>query len=286
MGLGPIASWDEADGSPEFNVDIEARRIEIIQRGYTNWGDINAMYAYLLAPTLVFGEIFGVPAGAAFPDNQLIRMVAAKAVPLPGSTITGSDNAGVNLYSLAFWTIKYHNLMAPFGQSQTQDPVPMLTTEADVGGEFLVPKGLKLAWGVDGTSVQGDARGAIFIPITEWTFTWPRLVQPPFGAVRALRGNVNLNAMTFDCGVFQPETLLFLGSRVRRDTLSDGTLAWQFSYKFSERTVAAGDASYFGSSVGGWNHYWREDKSGFYRVVPVGAGGPPYTPADLSSLFG
>lgn len=285
MPLGPIASWDEADGSPTFKVDITQRLVEITQRGYTNWSDINAMYNYLLAPTLVFGTIFGVAAGAAYPDNALIRMMSADAKPLAGSTITGNDSAGVNLYAMAEWTIKYTNVTAPINQSQTQDPVPMLTTEADVGGEFIVPKGLKLAWGNDGTSVQGDARGGIFIPITEWSFTWPRLIQPPFAAVRALRGQVNQSAMTFDCGTFGPETLLFLGSRVRRDTLSDGTLAWQFSYKFSERTVPAGDASYFGSSVGGWNHYWREDKSGFYRVVPVVGSNPPYIPGNLAALF-
>ena len=277
MATFGTVNFDEEDGSPYFN--ISQNGIEVVQVGYTNWSDINAMYNYLMQPTLVFGTLFGVFAGAGFPDNTNMRVYKADVKPF--GTITGADAAGVNIYNKGKWTIYYHT--PPYNPQKQQDPVAMLQHDWDVGGEFIVPKGLKLKWNSDSVPVQGDSRGSIFIPTTEMSITWPRLVSPPFAAIRSVSGYVNNASMTFDTGTATPETLLFLGAKVGRDFLSDGSLAWKFSYKFSERRVPAADASSFGSSIGGWNHQWREDKAGFYKVTS--SNGPPYPLGNLSALF-
>jgi len=273
--------FDEDENSPTFEVDIAAGKIIFTQTGLGNWSDINAMYNYLMAPTLVFGEFFGVFAGAGFPDNDNIRCVKAKATP--ADTISGADAAGVNLHNTARWFLQYENIKAPFGASS--DPVPMLTHEWDVGGEFLVFKGATLQWS-DGAAGGSDARGGILIPTVEWSVTWPRLTTPPFSAIRSCIGKVNSNSMTFDTGTVDPETLLFLGAKVRRDFLSDGSLAWQFTYKFSERRVPAADQA----AIGGWNHFFRNNpaKNGFYRLrltTAVNGSKDIYQLIDFSPLF-
>lgn len=272
--------FDEMPDSPKFSVDIAGRKIQFVQTGVGNWLDIDAMYAYLMAPTLVFGELFGVFAGAAYPGNNNIRCVKANAEPLTDD-ITGPNQYGVNLHSLCKWTIVYSNIMAQPNQNQTQDPVPMLKHSANVGGEFFIPKGLKLAWSIDTTTVAGDSRGGIFIPTEEFSLQWPRIPFIPYAAIDSVRGKANKFTITTDAGVYPPETVLFLGAAYERDIMSDGSLGFTLNYKFSRRTVAASDVGTVTSygtqgTYGGWNHFWRDGgpslAAGFYRVIRFTAG--------------
>lgn len=265
--------FDELAESPKFSVDLQGRKLLFTQTGVGNWLDIDAMYAYLMQPTLVFGTLFGVTAGAAYPGNANIRCVKANAEPLTDD-IAGVNQYGVNLHSLCKWTIIYSNIMAQPNQNQTQDPVPMLKHSADVGGEFFIPKGLKLAWGVDGTPVAGDARGGIFVPTEEFSVGWPRIPFIPYAAIDSIRGKLNQFQITTDAGVYPPETVLFLGAKYDRDIMSDGTLGFTLTYKFSRKTVFASDAGIATSygtqgQYGGFNHMWRDGggKVGWYRVV-------------------
>lgn len=271
--------FDELDSSPTFDGNIQAANFVATQRGLGRWQDINAMISYIMAPTLVFGELFGVFAGSPFPDNANLRCIDFKIEP--ADTISGITSGGVNLHNFCFWTIKYSNIRGNPNQQGNQDPVAMLIHEYDVGGELFIPSGLKMAWGVDGTPVQGSGRGATFVPTVEMTITWPRIpyLNIPGDAIDSLRGKVNQFTVTFATGSCAPETLLFLGAKIRGSSMSDGTLSWDLSYKFSKRTVKASDAgsgtSYgIQGQYGGWNHFWREGggKGGWYRVVRVFAG--------------
>lgn len=291
--------YDEHEDSPTFEGDITSATFKAVTRGLVNWTDINGLIAYLMKPTLVFGELFGVFAGSPFPDNS--NLFCGRWQFSPADTITGASTGGVNTHNFAWLTITYQNIKA-HPQNNTQDPVPMLTHEWDIGGEFVIPNNLALQWAGkagDVSSAGSEVRAGIFVPTQEITINWPRIISPPFTTIRALVGKVNNADFVFNTGTMAFETGLFLGAKVRMDSLSDGTVAFSLGYKFSQKQVPAADVGFpqtvggvniTQGLVGGWNHYFRSNasKPGFYRLQmtqTVAGSNSIYQHGDFTKLF-
>ena len=93
--------------------------------------------------------------------------------------------------------------------------------------------------------------------------------------IRNLTGKVNNSLFSFSTGKIPPETLLFLGAELKRDIMSNGVRAWELTYHFSERQVDSelsckvGGQVVENSDIGGWNHFWRQEKkkSGFHPMT-------------------
>ena len=268
--------FDEEDGSPTFKVAM--RNITYTQTGLIAWNDINAFVSYLIAPTAVYGELLGVFAGAGFPDNANMRVVDIDIKPF--GTITGGSQNNVNIYNYARVVITYSNLLSQLNQG---DPTSWLQHQWDIGGKWLAFNGTNCKWVSDGKSPGSQVTAGILIPTTEMSITWPRLVQPPFDAIRSLTGAVNAEDFPFATGIAPAETMLFLGAKVTRDILSGGQLAWSFTYKFSQQIVVAADQA----APGGWNHFFRNDgavTAGFYRMQAFGSY-PIYRGVNFTPLF-
>lgn len=116
------------------------------------------------------------------------------------------------------------------------------------------------------------------IPVTEHHLTWHQVINPPWAAIHALQGSVNVAAF-LGCPA---GTLLFEGAdanKLFRAGFEEGAspFTWQIHYVFRERSIK------HGSQVYGWNHYYREKPPGWMAVT--GAAGPLYDSADFSALF-
>lgn len=145
--------------------------------------------------------------------------------------------------------VTYSTVQSDIDNNQ-QDPVTMLTHNISIGGEYIqFTNERKLNWSVItnstipstyanvGTVQNGTANFGFVLPTIEHQITWHRIVSPPFEAIRARLGTVNSDLIEFVTGKILPHTFLLLGAEISRDILSDGTKAWNVSYRFSERRI-------------------------------------------------
>ena len=302
--------FDEYQGSPTIDYAVESA--SAVRKGKIAWSNIDALIA----------ELF--PSGSntlAYPTNDYLRASRLSIVPLAKEedvTTTSSSDlslATLNSYNFAEVTIEYETSEEDDegggggggggGDPQDpQDPVSLLKHRWSPGGEFLTVPSFGWEWSFDSKEIDRDLELGIMVPTIEHQITWPRVVSPPFSAIRSTIGRVNASPINFKTGEIVEETLLFLGADLQREILSTGALAWEVSYRFSEKKVDAGD---FGvasdSSSGGWNHFFRSDeefsnatpKVGFYRVkgrteylgdgTYSGTARDPYTLKDFAPLF-
>ena len=126
--------------------------------------------------------------------------------------------------------------------------------------------------------VPDDLQITLSVPITEHHVTWHRVVNPPWGAIRALQGKVNASPFLGAA----PGTLLLEGADADKQFQTGYDLAypelfWRVHYVFRERAIK------FGGQVYGWNHHFREKPAGWVELVRDGK--PLYESADFSPLF-
>ncbi len=280
-----MVAFNEISGSPkriQTSVNAEAER-----RGIIAWSDIDALIAQVFPSTINAGIVVEQGAGVAYPGNSFLRADSIEFVPHFGeedpttNVDLSQDFDTLTTYTSALATIVY--LTQKFAQGeeeQEEDPTTFLRHRWSIGGEFLSLGGDSAIWELDGEQ-SADTEPAVFVPTVEHEITWPRVTSPPFAAIRDRIGKVNDTELNFVTGTIAKETLAFVGAEIQREVLSDGSRAWEVTYRFSERRVVSldEDADLSGPSpgIGGWNHYWRSFDStdtnvpGFYRLILINA---------------
>ena len=256
--VGQTLNFDELEGSPSGSMQNGIYTITI--KGTTSWSDRDA-FAFGLMP---IATSVGSSYGAKLIANPFFRVVGFAWEGMGG--LQASDTEGLNTYRLASWTIQAH---VPLGQNVdlTQpytppDPVPWLIHRWSVGGQYLTLPNRSLQWASDLAVPSGPGRGGVFVPSIEHSITWPRLLQPPRAAIRSCVGTINSVAMQFSTGLINVGQLMFLGAESEQENLSNGTLATNLVYKFSERPLVVG------STPITWNHFYRDDAKSSITTAP------------------
>jgi hypothetical protein len=230
--------------------------------------------------------------GIAYPGNSALRAAQLHVEPYQGNKEKITAPAAANLDIAVVNTVQYYLARITYETmeaTQGDDPQLLLSHRWSTGGEFLTADAQGLEWSDSGL-VDDDVKAGILVGTIEHHITWARVTSPPFSVIRSRMGCVNSAELNFKTGRIYPETLLFLGAELRRDILTDGALAWEVGYHFSERSVPLGnvgeDDDDHGNkvggvstgdqmTVGGWNHFFRSEdqdrarmsgKTGFYRL--------------------
>jgi len=300
-----FSNFEELTNSPTFDFAIDRQSSK--RMGKIPWSSIPD----LLDELFPFGSVIS----ASHPSFPIMRARSLHVEPFSGNnekpiSPSSSDLAlsSVNAYASAKATIDYEYSPSfseedPEDPQQNPDPVTLLSHRWSIGGEFLAIPPTGFEW-CDGGEVDPEQINVgILIPTIEHQISWPRVQYPPFSTIRSSIGKCNTTAISFATGTILPETLLFLGADLQRDILSTGALAWQVTYRFSERRVKAADDSCSpagvtgDTAVGGWNHLYRADdgfktddpKVGFYRLQGktghTGAGDKIYQTTEFANLF-
>lgn len=313
-----FTDFDELLGSPTF--DFAPDHSRAMRTAYVSWSNIADLLAFVF-PGSGFGPPVTMP-GYPFLVARSLHVepiIGEKTKPTSPAT-SDLDFASVNTYDKAKVRIEFET---PPYQPDDQGPDPQLLLQhrLAIGGEFLTIDSYGLKW-VDGGLVHEDVTAGKLLPLMEHQMTWQRVEHPPFAVIRDRIGCVNNTAMTFKTGLILPETLLFLGAELRRDILTNGALAWEVVYRFSERNVIVTDPSAEGITTsddceaaggnfengaceyikGGWNHFYRSEKdcsttntctefeelllgkTGFYRLQTK-SGGDIYEKRSFAELF-
>lgn len=180
---------------------------------------------------------------AAFPNFPFLLASGLHIEPFSGdkSKVTAPVPSNTDFFSLnefgdAKVSIDYETPAYNPLETQDDDPTTLLSHRWTIGGEFLTLEHKGLRW-CDGGPVDETITAGLLIPTIEHQITWPRVQNPPFSVMRDRIGTVNDNIMTFNTGDIYTETLLFLGAELHRDIKTDGSLAWEVTYRFSEKRV-------------------------------------------------
>lgn len=282
-----MVPFDEIGKYPRGSVSLSGATAERV--GLIAWSDLDDLIAELLPSTVVAGVSIFPGVGAPFPGRPYLRAESLEWESYC-DRITGPDAIPdyntIPTYEFCKVSIKYGTPKGPQSSSEadeedsdTRDPVQLLTHRWSIGGEYLTIPGNGLIWDDDSSKVSEDVTGATFIPTIEHQITWPRVTKPPFAAMRELIGKCNSVAFDFSTGTIAPETGLFLGAELEREVMSDGARAWSVSYRISEKRRPAADQV----EPGGWNHFYRNQrtKTGWYRMVPE----TPVLPEDIYGIY-
>lgn len=278
-----------------------------------DWTDVPARLAEIFGPTTGTGIV----ATELDPLFGLWRAQNVEFKPLRNQkmsdTVAGASAGDpiMPVFTEAELNITYSSIEQESPTSQDEadqdgegDPVPFLTHSWSIGGDFITMDDTSMYWSL-GASAKGTGIAANkIIPSIEHSINWKRVLNPPFGEIRNSLGKVNSKNMTFSTGLIYPECLLFNGAEMSRDIMSDGTRAWDVTYRFSERRVDAtltnhqvypitglpvgvayntydgtgpkavdlssvlpGYSENFGGKYGGWNHFYKKDATpGMYRL--------------------
>lgn len=245
--------------------------------------------------------------GRAYPGNSALRASSMHVEPWGGDgskigsgapanlDAASHDFDSLNTYEFVRVAIEFETVQADADQGD--DPQLLLNHRWAIGAEVIVPSAGGFEWS-DGGIVSRDVRPGIFAPTIEHQITWMRVERPPFAVIRDRIGTVNNDTLLFKTGEIAPETLMFMGAELNRDILTNGALAWQVGYHFTEKRVVgltiddsiltqvaceAQDGVWNSDiskcslkSVGGHNHFYRsednekdarlEGLTGWYRL--------------------
>lgn len=260
-------------GYPTFDIGAQGD-IRGIRRGTLPWDELDDFVNDMMPTNTVVGNNLFSFLGADFPGRPFLHVTGLGVKPYVDRTKSIDFN---NDYKHEFWdvTINYEFLKNEPSTSTATDPVPFLVHRWSVGGDVFQADNQGLQWdnvvrrgetlptaaGWTYTNILSvacqpqDLRNGprVITPHIEHEITWPRVPKPPFTAMKALVGKVNLNPMTFATGAAPVECLLYNGSQVEMTALSNGERAWNLTHRFSERQVEAEDQT----TPGGWNHFYR-----------------------------
>jgi len=276
-------SFREFAGSPVETCGpegMEAQRVLLCA-----WNDRHALVEQLLGD----GYEFGGGSRAQYPGRPDVVAMRTRCEPFTDDLVPqvlDKLTEGLNRYhGFAKVTVDYELLVA----SQRSDAAAVqdgtfLAYKQSCDYEQLTMPEDSLAWqDKPGTEVPAEAVPQIRVPIVEHHFTWHRVVNPPWQAVRNCIGTVNAAAflgagagtVLFDGAAARPEFL-------RMDNLARAELAWRIEYLFREKAVKTGDGD-----IVGWNHAYRPlpaDDPG-WDLLADAAGNRLYRSADFQQLF-
>jgi hypothetical protein len=250
------------------------------------WADVDDVLAEIFPP----GSSTSPAATELDPYLQIYRAASVDITPLgsPPKLLNDIDTDPLDViprFETAHVSITFSNDQSerPADQDEADadgDPVPFLTHTWSAGTEIVESEAIEAKF-AGGGPVKANTPVATVIPMIQHTIDWPRVISPPFNSIRSLLGRVNNSVMTFSTGSILPEMLLFVGTSLRKDYLSNGDKAWSLQYQFSERRVpiefgisvdetyeyAKGDYianvplirknySFLQTKWGGWNHFY------------------------------
>ncbi len=296
--------WEELEGSPEWQQTLQGQRAQRIFRvpsledGYKLaadlWGGILLVGAVKQRATVA--QFPALPEGLA-ESGLLVTEVSVQpmngdAPKLPAEGMESLEDRHVDYPDPpgagAKVTVTYESVTSGGGgPQQQQDDGTVISLRTTTGAEYLTVPGRTWHWQNNtGPRLDDDIAPGILIPTEQLTFTWSRVVTPPFDTIESLRGKVNNAAWTPPVGgrSHVSETVLFLGATITTDTQPDGTEISTVQYDFSAKTVH-GTAS---GTIFGWNHFYRNDlPSGTEHWVNVTDedNNPPYQLGDFTTLF-
>ncbi|MGE3316620.1 MAG: hypothetical protein AB7O26_16000 [Planctomycetaceae bacterium] len=289
-----MVAWNELTGSPSFEVQPDGAVAE--RRGLIAWGELDEHVAEIFPPSETEGTAIGQGAGAPFPGRPYLRADSIRIQPF-GDRIIGPDDSqeftSAPEYAQAVLTVRYATPKDAQSEDESNDegdPAPFLRHRWSVGGEFLSLPASGLEWAESSDVVPEDINAGIFVPTIEHEIRMPRVTAPPFSAIRDRIGTVNSTAISFSTGAIDPETLLFLGAEMEREVMSDGSRAWNVSYRFSERRVYPQDQDPEAVGSGGWNHCWLGGNTdgGWFRLLRKNSSGSDqnlFRKTSFSELF-
>lgn len=221
----------------------------------------------------------GVPA-ALVTDVTIEPFPADNPQASPGMTLQSSTNS----YDRALLNVTYGINFDLDNRSRSDLPaVPAgtyLNYRSDVGLESVVTPGRNWKWVADSAALGDDVRPTIVTPTENFTLTWYRVPQPPWNAIRNLRGRVNdAEFLNFAAG-----TVLFLGGETRRDYQVLDTGMWRLAYHFKVRTVASTATA---GVQRGWNHLYRRNASASEHWLEIADqdNNRPYASGSFDELF-
>lgn len=265
---GGAVTFSELVGVPALSRTITAnRRTRTETRvGLIAWINIDALLleCFPAAPALP-----GVHPSVAYMYVQEIEIKPWPPVPAESDLSCLSTNVN---YTSAICTIKY----APL----EYDDGDLIKRRARVSVDVMTLPANATKWEDTGERPeQEDLIAGKQIPMVDWQFSYFQV--PPAkeavldAAVQALIGHVN-------DGVYDgkaSETLLFKGYDKEWAVDSNGDQKFTYGYQFGERRVQDG------SSVYGWNHFYR-NKTGTWAKLLQKDGSPIYPKsANFSNLF-
>ena len=276
-------AFKELAGSPveTYGPDgMKAQRVLLCE-----WDDRELLVEQLVGD----GDEYGGRSRAQYPDKPHVVAIRVRCEPFADDVTPQALSElteGLNRYNgFAKVTVSYE-LLAPSDRQDlpTIEQGTFLTYRQQPGGETMVLPGHALAWaGAAAVPVPPEAVPALHVPIVEHHFTWHRVVNPPWEAIRLCVGTVN-DAALMDAAA---STVLFIGATAERefirfDDLADSALGWRIGYIFREKSVKTA-----GGSIVGWNHAYRSlpaDDPGWDELVDT-AGNRVYPSSNFSQLF-
>lgn len=280
-------------GCPSYRIGQDG--IEAVLRGMLAYDDLDAFVDQIQPPSTIIGSNMVIQYGAPFPGRPNLRVTDIKIDPLVDSAVSTGDLDSAGFHKCSHYmiviTYRFGKVSGTGSGTNNPDPAPFLIHRWSIGGQVLSLDNRGLMWddirrrGTGGTPdpffsqtvgstliqeshdskrsrvgvvvAQDDKVNAhLLIPHIEHEITWPRVPKPPFSFIKQAAGKVNRDEMNFQTGKIPPECLLFTGAQIQQTAMSNGQVAWELVYRFSERQVKAMDQT----TVGGWNHYFRSSE--------------------------
>lgn len=285
-------TWEET----KVSFDIKPNGSRAMREGRFVWSEMADMIAEIFPVPVVTGAVQTDGQGIALPGFGYLRADSIHIepeVPEKTTNVTGLTSfLSLNTYAYGIAQVSYVTAPTltnsggslPESQPFNPDPVQLLEHRWSIGAEFLTIKP-PTTWNWYTNSddpVPDDLPLGKLVPTIEHQITWPSVLFPPFTAMRSCVGKINSATMTLQTGAIRRSTLLFLGAELSRQVLSDGTRAWQVTYRFSERLIAIPS-----NAIAGWNVLWNPTSYEF-DVLENAAGTDdefPYEHANFNGLF-
>lgn len=262
--------------------DITPNQSRALIAGWVPWDDLPAFAASIFPPSQIISGVLYQFLGQAYPGWPNLRATRMTFAPCnvgdqidlrAPATFPVMDYTGTSIklpiFNHARVEITYENVQNQ--PTNNDDPVPYLMHRWSLGGQTYTFGRGGAIWdrllfkdedvpvtesdpayrNWIGVPVDSDYQAHFTVALIEHEITWPRVIRPPFTAIRDCYNKVNDDTVTFVTGSIPTECLLFLGGNIQTQILSDGSYAMELIYRFSERRVFAMDQE----APGGWNHF-------------------------------
>ncbi|MBL9124454.1 MAG: hypothetical protein JNG90_12535 [Planctomycetaceae bacterium] len=278
--------FEELAGSP--TIHFRDGSFTAMRRLLVAWDDALPFLVELYGGWRLVGDELSVDPPSHFPGvpAALVTDITVEPFPpdSPNSNPAMTLASAANGYDRALLTVTYDIVFDLDNRARRDLPaVPAgtyLTYRGAIGLESVATPGRIWKWAVDATAVGDDVRPAIITPTEEFTLTWYRVPQPPWDAIRDLRGRVNDNPfLNFAAG-----TVLFLGVETKRDFQVLDAGMWRLAYRFKVRTVPSTATA---GVVRGWNHHYRRHASASEHWLEIADqdNHRPYAAGSFAELF-
>lgn len=272
-------SFEELEGSP--SVVMSSSGTEAKRSFRVAWDGWQEFAEQLAGGWRRVGGQFELIEPLPFPGLSAVIVDRIEVVPMDPHNPRGDDiltlQVGTNSYPAAGAriTVTYRSLGNEDTANSGEDkvdiiPGTILTYHSDLGAEYMTTPGRAWYWEGTGEKLPGDVNPGVLMPTGSYTLKWDRVANPPWAAIRSLRGKVN-NQAFYNAAA---GTVLFLGARASRkfEFMRNASL-WKIEYAFAERAQP-------------WNKFFKAgDGWTAIKDDPGGGGNPPYDSGDFNGLF-